>query len=1120
MAYDGTLKFDTSMDASGFQKGADGLGGIVKGLGVFKILEKGFQAVAASIGSAVQRYDALNKFPKVLEQMGFSANQAQSATNKLSDGIQGLPTTLDAVISTAQRLTVLTGNLEKSTDTTLALNNAFLASGASAGDAERGLEQYISMLSSGTVTIQRWRTLQETMGYSLQKVAEAFGYAGDSAQNDLYAALQSGKITIDQFNSKIIELNNAVGGFAELAKTSTGGIGTAWANMNTAIVRGTASIITSIDAGLSTTKFQSIENAINKMRDGINDALKIVADGFGVVAKNADWLVPSLAAVGVVVGAWKIGSILSTISTGFKAASTVAASYGSIMRMVAAADGDAAKIKTLMAVAMRNETTAEIIRTQAKAAGMTVDKAGNLITKEGVAATAAETATVLTNTGALTAKQVIVGVLTGQISFATAAQWAWNAAMVANPIGIILVAVVALIAVIALLVIKLNEQTEEEKKLAEETEKLAKAHDELISSIEASKAAYDSNVKSIEANAGAAQVFVDKIRALITIENRDEKQKIALSEAVKGLNKLVENSGIAYNALTDTLTGNISAVDDRIAAIKREARAEAARERMIELAREQIQLDIQRAEEAENSAKRIAAAEEKLAEARAANEQNSQTGWALLAHAENKLLKVQNEIKKSTKELDDAYADLGNQMDFLTGYVIDETIAQKELGDEVEKTSAKYEAAAEKQTLLAEAKAAAEKKYAEEMLIAASIVNMTMDEFENAVKRNQKTVDEYYAAATNAFSKLGKDVKYNMKGVIENINDGAKRTVEFGSRIQELEGKVPENFINKLKDMGIYSADARGMLAMLANATPTELAKFNEALADSETAIDGLFAMFSDPANANLGSDMMNEIAAGITGNPAIDTALIEAVKTAKERALPEALSVSADLGAAVDEGTAFGIENNAHLISEAYEKILGICNDAGKKGAQKNAEGYSAGIPAAAKQVKADSTTIGNNAADGLGSALDKRKPELLAKAKSIASGIAGAMRNALQISSPSRVLMRIFEWAMMGPYVAMQDMSGKLYRKAEDIAEGIAEHLSITPDIASNLTAKLRAVVEIDPFGARAHAPVAAMAGAGGVTYVTNLYQTNNSPVPLSPAELTREGQDMLDRSHWQLP
>lgn len=66
MAYDGTLKFDASMDTTGFQKDANSLGNLVKGLGVFKIIEQGFQAITASIDSAVSRYDTLNCFPKVM----------------------------------------------------------------------------------------------------------------------------------------------------------------------------------------------------------------------------------------------------------------------------------------------------------------------------------------------------------------------------------------------------------------------------------------------------------------------------------------------------------------------------------------------------------------------------------------------------------------------------------------------------------------------------------------------------------------------------------------------------------------------------------------------------------------------------------------------------------------------------------------------------------------------------------------------------------------------------------------------------------------------------------------------------------------------------------------------
>ena len=127
---------------------------IASGIGVFKALSASANMLTSSVSGAVDRYDTLTKYPKVLTNLGYSTQQANKSTVKLKEGIQGLPTALDDVVKTSQRLTVLTGNLDKSTDTTLALNNAFLASSASVSDTSRGMEQYIQMLSKGTVDMQ------------------------------------------------------------------------------------------------------------------------------------------------------------------------------------------------------------------------------------------------------------------------------------------------------------------------------------------------------------------------------------------------------------------------------------------------------------------------------------------------------------------------------------------------------------------------------------------------------------------------------------------------------------------------------------------------------------------------------------------------------------------------------------------------------------------------------------------------------------------------------------------------------------------------------------------------------------------------------------------------------
>lgn len=93
------------------------------------------------------------------------------------------------------------------------------------------------------------------------------------------------------------------------------------------------------------------------------------------------------------------------------------------------------------------------------------------------AATTTEAAATTASTTALTLKQVAVGVLTGQISLATAAQWLWNAAMSANPIGIVIIAVAALAGGIAALCMSMDDGKTAEEEQAAANQALAESFD-------------------------------------------------------------------------------------------------------------------------------------------------------------------------------------------------------------------------------------------------------------------------------------------------------------------------------------------------------------------------------------------------------------------------------------------------------------------------------------------------------------------------------------------------------------------------------------------------------------------------------------------------------------------
>ena len=266
---------------------------IAGAMGVVAIAGKAWDVVKDSMSGAINRFDTLNKYPVVMKALNYSTKDVAKSTAILSKGIDGLPTSLQDVTSVAQQLAPLTGSATKASKSAIALNNAFLASGASVADTSRGLQQYTQMLSTGKVDLMSYRTLMETMPIALRKVANSFGFTGKSAEQDLYKALQSGQITVDQLNDRFIKLNGGVNGFAQLAKKNSEGIGTSFANLKNAVVKNLANMLSAIDNGFKQSGFGSIAQVLDNMKGSINSAFQVI----GPVVTNATVVILNFAKV-------------------------------------------------------------------------------------------------------------------------------------------------------------------------------------------------------------------------------------------------------------------------------------------------------------------------------------------------------------------------------------------------------------------------------------------------------------------------------------------------------------------------------------------------------------------------------------------------------------------------------------------------------------------------------------------------------------------------------------------------------------------------------------------------------------------------------------------------------
>lgn len=936
MAYDGSITFDTQLDTSGFSSGtgdinkqfdtirkgaesaasgmeqlpaavdktaasASRLSDIVKGGGALKLLEKGVNAVTASLDSAIGRYDTMNRFPMMMEQLGYGADEAEAAVQRLSGGIQGLPTTLDSVVSTAQRLTILTGNLDGAVDTTLALNNAFLASGSSSDGAARGLEQYVQALSRGKFEAEEWKTMQETMGLALTRVAESFGFAGESAQTELYAALQSGEIRFSQFNDRLIQLNNGLDGFAALAKTSSVGIQTALTNMGTAMVRGTTTMIGALDTGLSKTKFESIQNVIETTGDVIEDSMSLAAPAIEMVASHADILVMTLGALTVAYGANQVVKAFSTAQETAAAAIVAADAAGKVLT------------PTLNAKAV------------AEARAAAVAKLGTAATEEQIVAEMAANGVITAKTFALGGMTTGMGLATVASGLLTAATTALSVAIntLLGPVGLI---ALGLMAVGAGAVAVYKAVTAESEAFTEQSailDDLASTQDNLAKSEESNAKAADNNLKSIRANADAASELAKELGELDSIENKSASQKQRIGEMVDELNEKYADLSLTYDEEADLLSMNTEQLQAYIEAQQTMEEVAARQERYNELLDEEAAIRQNVAELESMQTEWAAQLEQKIISQGEYNELMQQSGETLAAYAAQ-----EQALGDQRKALDEELA------------AIDTTTAQTIINNAQAQQEA-TQAAAEAEEAEMERRKEALQSYTETATNMFDVIDTKSElSVQQMIANMQKNQEILSAWADNlvALGERGLD-----QGLLQQLRDAGP---ESAATVAALVSATDEQLLTLSETFragGQAAANALQTelgLPEVTNAGSEMVTTMAEGVANNTALKDATTKMISEAQTAaktqantggrEIGLQMDNGITAGIVaGRSGVVNAMVETVREAIAAAAAEAEIHSPShvmedfIGLNLMKGWARGEEKGTDLVIEKAKAAM-----------------------------------------------------------------------------------------------------------------------------------------------------------------------------------------------------
>ncbi|MCM0188996.1 tape measure protein [Streptococcus pneumoniae] len=991
------------------QKGDRGSSSLKKfavGSAVFQLAAKGAELLGEALGGAIQRFDTLESYPRVMQAMGHSTEDVTRSTKKLAAGIEGLPTTLNEVVGTAQRLTSITGDINKSTDLTLALNNAFLASGSSSADASRGLQQFSQMLSAGKVDMQSWKTLQETMPYALQKTAESFGFAGQSAQNDFYSALKEGRITFNQFSSKLVELNGGVGGFAELAKTNSKGIQTSFGNLKNAVVKGVANTIKALDDLTKAATGKTIAENF--------DALKVIINAaFGVIVNVIKASTPVFQ------------TLFSILGTG---ASVISFLTPAIIGLVAA-------LVTMRAINQAVKTTKDLIsawktfKTTATGAIQII----NLMTAAQAtcgSVTKAQMVANLVNNGALTASNLLYGVLTGSISLqtaatiaATAATTAFKAALKAltGPIGLVVAGIGLVVGVCVTLWQWLTAESEETKRLKSEQEELVKSTDQLTDSVKQSAKERQKNLESVKGNTESYQKLADEIVQLSQKTNKTAADKKNLKKKIDALNASVSGLNLAYDKNSDSLSHNSDQIKARISAMEAESTWETSQKNLLDIEQKRAEIGEQLKQIAEQRKK-----------------------W-------NEESNVSDSVRKERlQELNDKETELKN--------------TQTELQTEYEKTSQVQQAASE-------AMAAAAENGSNRQVVA----------YENMSKSQQKAIDdmrtkynELLETTTNMFEQIKYKSAISVDEMIANLQKNQEAVNNWATNLNTLaERGVNEGILAKLQAMGPQG----GLYVQeLVNASDEKLATLNEVFTQGgESAMNGLTAGMDTGA---LGiTDKIKGIVQSQVSSLQEEIAAADFSSLGQE--IPNGVSQGIEQGASTagessknmanDIKESFTSEMDINSPSRVFNEYGGFITTGLAEGVDKGTNQPVSSVTNLANQIKkpfdslqSDFTYIGEMAMSGLNAGLWSGSGSVMATANSIAERVKATIKSALDIHSPSRAMRdEVGRFIPQGIAVGIEADAGVVEKSMLRLKESMM--IDTRPEIALGLNKKLGAQVTV---------------------------------------------------------
>lgn len=557
----------------------------------------------------------------------------------------------------------------------------------------------------------------------------------------------------------------------------------------------------------------------------------------------------------------------------------------------------------------------------------------------------------------LTTGQAVVGLLTGKISLATAAQTAWNAVMNANPIGLLVTAIGALVAGLGVYKLATDESKESQYALTDAQEKaIEKTHEEYEAYKELDDARKDA-MNNVEAEYGYLSQLNDELMGLV---DSNGQVKAGYEDRANFIvNQLAQAFDLEEDEVWDIIGANSTladSIDELIEKKKAEAMLNANQEAYEEAIRKQNEALM--------------------------DYTNSLSGY-------ESAQKKYNEAKEAAKKVEEDYQlILKNSPEAASGYLManqDILTAAEDAGEAFKESKSKLEDA--------------EKAYVG--------YNATIQNYEGLssaiLSGESEKIEDAMLRIKNGFITAETGTKESLENQVKNMQsnyEAMQKAVEDGTP------GVTQQMVDSAKQM-VDSAKAEldKLQPQAEESTKKAGEKAKQGLASQKPAIDATSKEIADSSNEKLGS--ADTKGTGSKKASEYDTGVKSQKGNIDATSKNIADSSNQKLGSADTKGTGSrktgeynagvgsqkgNIDATSKGIADSSDMMLGSANTSGT-GQRKGGE-YNLGIASQSRAVLSTAVELSNTADSGMGSADTRRTG--IGQGNQFATGVGSTSRDA----------------------------------------------------------------------------------------------------------------------------